>query len=61
MWLILALILALPVLAFAYFELSAARRKRLLNKLKGPPTVPILGNAHNVGKNPTGNAKKTIG
>lgn len=59
MWLILAVILALPVLVFAYFELSAARRKRLLNKLKGPPTVPIFGNAHNVGKNPAGNQDNT--
>lgn len=51
----MGVIVALPLLVFVYFELSVARRRRLLNKLKGPPTVPIFGNAHNVGKNPAGN------
>lgn len=60
MWLILAVILALPLLVFAYFELSVARRRRMLNKVKGPPTMPILGNAYNVGKTPAGKKRITL-
>ncbi|XP_030573641.1 cytochrome P450 4e5, mitochondrial-like [Drosophila novamexicana] len=52
MWFILYAFLALPLLIFAYFELSVAKKKRTLSKIKGPPTVPLLGNAHQVGKNP---------
>ncbi|KAM8713398.1 hypothetical protein ACLKA7_013675 [Drosophila subpalustris] len=53
MWIVLYAILALPVLLFAYMELSVFRRKLLVNKVKGPPTVALFGNAHQVGKNPT--------
>ncbi|KAH8404056.1 hypothetical protein KR215_008729 [Drosophila sulfurigaster] len=53
MWFILYAILALPVLLFLYFELRVANKKRVLNKIRGPPTLPVIGNAHQVGKNPT--------
>ncbi|XP_001360299.1 cytochrome P450 4e2 [Drosophila pseudoobscura] len=53
MWFVLYLFLALPLLLVAYLELSTFRRRRALNKFKGPSRLPIVGNAHQAGKNPT--------
>ncbi|XP_037716445.1 cytochrome P450 4e2 [Drosophila subpulchrella] len=53
MWFVLYFILALPVLVAAYLELSTFRRKKVLNKFKGPSGLPLVGNAHQMGKNPT--------
>ncbi|EDW00809.1 cytochrome P450 4e5, mitochondrial [Drosophila grimshawi] len=53
MWFILYAILALPLLVWMYFEVKFAHKKRMLNKLRGPSTLPLLGNAHQIGKNPT--------
>jgi len=54
MWFVLYFILALPVLVVAYLELSTFRRKKVLIKFKGPSGLPLVGNAHQMGKNPTG-------
>ncbi|XP_022229687.2 uncharacterized protein LOC111079011 [Drosophila obscura] len=53
MWFVLYLLLALPLLVVAYLELSTFRRRRALNKFKGPSRLPIVGNAHQAGKSPT--------
>uniref|UniRef100_A0A6P4E4T8 Cytochrome P450 4e2 n=1 Tax=Drosophila rhopaloa TaxID=1041015 RepID=A0A6P4E4T8_DRORH len=53
MWLVLYVFLALPLLVVAYLELTTFRRRRVLNKLKGPSGLPLVGNAHQMGKNPS--------
>ncbi|EDW89347.2 uncharacterized protein Dyak_GE19199 [Drosophila yakuba] len=53
MWFVLYIFLALPLLVVAYLELSTFRRKKMLNKFKGPSGLPLVGNAHQMGKNPT--------
>ncbi|XP_030388342.1 cytochrome P450 4e2-like [Scaptodrosophila lebanonensis] len=53
MWLLLYAVLALPIVLFAYFEFAYSRHKRILGKLNGPPALPLLGNAHQMGKDPS--------
>ncbi|ALC40923.1 Cyp4e3 [Drosophila busckii] len=50
---LLFFLLALPVIWFLYMEFKVARKKRILNKVPGPATVPVFGNALQFGKNPT--------
>ncbi|EDV59522.1 cytochrome P450 4e2 [Drosophila erecta] len=52
MWIVLYILLALPLLVVAYLELSTYRRKKVLNKFNGPSGLPLVGNAHQMGKNP---------
>eukprot|EP00099_Drosophila_melanogaster_P011879 NP_001286196.1 cytochrome P450-4e2, isoform B [Drosophila melanogaster] len=53
MWFVLYIFLALPLLLVAYLELSTFRRRRVLNKFNGPRGLPLMGNAHQMGKNPS--------
>ncbi|KAH8321574.1 hypothetical protein KR074_009617 [Drosophila pseudoananassae] len=53
MWVVLCILLGLPLLLVAYFELGLLRRKRMLNKFQGPRMLPLVGNAHQMGKTPT--------
>ncbi|EDW31622.1 GL11222 [Drosophila persimilis] len=53
MWLVLYAFLALPLLVWLYQELTTFRRRRLLKKFHGPKRLAIVGNAHQMGKNPT--------
>ncbi|XP_017867961.1 PREDICTED: cytochrome P450 4e5, mitochondrial-like [Drosophila arizonae] len=52
MWLIVYAFVALPIILYVLFELRVAKKKRLLSKLNGPPTLPFLGNAHQMGNSP---------
>ncbi|EDW31621.1 GL11221 [Drosophila persimilis] len=52
MWFALYLVLALPLLWLAYLELKSLRRRRVLNKFKGPKVLPVVGNAHQLGRTP---------
>lgn len=54
MWFVLYIFLALPLLLVAYLELSTFRRRRVLNKFNGPRGLLLMGNAHQMGKNPSG-------
>ncbi|KAH8252871.1 hypothetical protein KR032_002334 [Drosophila birchii] len=53
MWVVLCAFIALPLLLVAYFELGTLRRKRMLNQFRGPSMVPVVGNAHQMGKTPS--------
>lgn len=55
MWLIVYAFVALPIILYVLFELRVAKKKQLLSKLNGPPTLPFLGNAHQMGNSPAGN------
>ncbi|SPP73698.1 cytochrome P450 4e2-like [Drosophila guanche] len=52
MWFAFYVILALPLLWLAHLELKSLRRRRILNQFKGPKVLPIVGNAHQLGKTP---------
>ncbi|XP_068140567.1 cytochrome P450 4e3 [Drosophila tropicalis] len=53
MWFLLFIVLILPAFVVLYFELSVYKRRRILKKFNGPPTVPVFGNAHRIGNTPT--------
>ncbi|KAH8233715.1 hypothetical protein KR026_011572 [Drosophila bipectinata] len=53
MWLVLLVILALPLLAVAYLQLITYRRRKILKNFNGPKGLPVIGNAHQMGKNPS--------
>ncbi|EDW46937.1 GM21033 [Drosophila sechellia] len=53
MWTVLCAFLALPLFLVTYFEFGLLRRKRMLNKFQGPSMLPLVGNAHQMGKTPT--------
>lgn len=58
MWVALLLILTLPLLAVAYLQLTTYRRRKILKKFNGPKGLPLIGNAHQMGKNPSGGFAK---
>ncbi|KAH8245839.1 hypothetical protein KR038_005016 [Drosophila bunnanda] len=53
MWVVLLTFIALPLLLAAYFELGSLRQKRKLNQFRGPSMLPVVGNAHQMGKTPS--------
>ncbi|KAH8285290.1 hypothetical protein KR054_007376 [Drosophila jambulina] len=53
MWVVLCAFIALPLLLAAYLELGSLRQKRVLNQFRGPSMLPLMGNAHQMGKTPT--------
>uniref|UniRef100_A0A6P4EF98 Cytochrome P450 4e3 n=1 Tax=Drosophila rhopaloa TaxID=1041015 RepID=A0A6P4EF98_DRORH len=52
MWFAVLALVVLPLLVLVYFELGALHRRRLLKEFNGPTPIPVLGNAHRIGKNP---------
>lgn len=52
---IVIIIVLLPVL---YLELKIRKTKQLIRHTAGPKTLPLVGNAHQVGKTPSGKMLK---
>lgn len=57
MWFLLFTVLFAPILVLFYIEVKNYSKVRQLNKLPGPPALPIIGNAHQMGKTPSGKKK----
>ncbi|ALC40922.1 Cyp4e2 [Drosophila busckii] len=53
MWLLLYALVVCPLLIVVYFELSVLKKRRIIDKIKGPTAVPVIGNIHQLGSNPT--------
>ncbi|CAD7012862.1 unnamed protein product [Ceratitis capitata] len=53
MWFLLFTVLFAPILVLFYIEVKNYSKVRQLNKLPGPPALPIIGNAHQMGKTPS--------
>ncbi|KAH8401367.1 hypothetical protein KR009_004956 [Drosophila setifemur] len=52
MWIVLYVLLALPLLLVAYLEWSTFRRRKVLRQFNSPKGLPVVGNTHQMGKNP---------
>ncbi|XP_053964372.1 uncharacterized protein LOC128867288 [Anastrepha ludens] len=53
MWFFLLSFLFAPFLCILYLEVKNYSKRKQVNKLPGPAAVPVLGNAHQMGKTPS--------
>lgn len=53
MWFFLLSFLFAPFLCILYLEVKNYSKRKQVNKLPGPAAIPVLGNAHQMGKTPS--------
>lgn len=58
--LLLYSVLLAPILALLYLEVKNYSKVKQLKRLPGPPALPVLGNAHQMGKTPSGKKMKKV-